>query len=201
MSNKRGDRKRALLIDAARAVVARVGPRKTTLDDIAAEARVSRSSVYYHFESKGHLYRLLIEQEVEKLMAVMQGALDPALPPPDRLLAYVRARVSWISSVMGLYQVTTDMAGEYMGMADAQMQDFHGMEQALLAAVLKEGVQDGHFVVRDTELLAGVMQKALRGLTERFVLDSREAYIEQADALINTMMRGILAEPGPEGPC
>jgi hypothetical protein len=75
------------------------------------------------------------------------------------------------------------------------------MEQALLAAVLKEGVQDGHFVVRDTELLAGVMQKALRGLTERFVLDSREAYIEQADALINTMMRGILAEPGPEGPC
>lgn len=201
MSNKRGDRKRALLIEAARAVVVRVGPRKTTLDDIAAEARVSRSSVYYHFESKGLLYRALIEEEVTHLMVVMQAALDPALTPPERLLAYARARVTWIARVVGLYQVTTDMAGEYMGMAERQVRSFHDTEEALLASLLREGIDTGHFLVRDPELLSGVLQKALRGLTERFVLDSRKAYVEQTEALVRTMLRGILVEPGTEAPC
>lgn len=201
MSNKRGDRKRALLIEAARAVVSRVGPRKATLDDIAAEARVSRSSVYYHFESKGELYQALIEAEVAQLMAVMQSALDPALPPPERLLAYVRARVAWIARVVGLYQLTTDMAGEYIAMAQGQVVAFHGTEKALLGSLIREGVDEGWFIVRNVELVAGILQEALRGLTDRFMLDSREAYVEQTDALVRTMLRGMAAEPGAEAPC
>ncbi len=200
-SNKRGDRKRALLIEAARAVVSRVGPRKTTLDDIAAEARVSRSSVYYHFENKGQIFQALIEAEVGELMATMQAALDPALSPPERLLAYVQARAGWIARVVGLYQVTTDMAGEYIAMAEGQVVVFHETEQGLLASLLREGVEAGCFALNDPELLAQVIALALRGLTERFMLDSRDAYEEQTEALVRTVLRGIAAEPTEEAPC
>jgi AcrR family transcriptional regulator len=201
MSNKRGEAKRALLMEATRAVVSRIGPRKTTLDDIAAEARVSRSTVYYHFASKGEVYRQLIDEEVAALMATMQAALDPALSPPERLLAYVRARVDWIHRVIGLYQVTTDMAGEYMGMAEGQVQEFHATEEALLASILREGAESGIFLLKEPALLASVLQGGLRGLTERYVLDRRDAYVEETDCLVRTVLRGIQAEPGGEAPC
>lgn len=201
MRNRRGDRKRALLVEAARTVVARVGPRKATLEDVAAEARVGRSTVFYHFASKGELLRVLIEAEVEALMDSLRSALDPALRPPERLAAYARARAAQIRRLLGLYQVSADIAGEYMRMAEAEVEQLNDGERALLASILREGATQGAFLLRDPDLLASVMQVALRGLAESFILRGGSAFEQESECLVATLLRGILAEPGEDAPC
>jgi len=51
------------VLDGALRIFARVGVSAATLDDIAAEAGVSRSALSWHFHSKGDLLQAIIEQQ------------------------------------------------------------------------------------------------------------------------------------------
>jgi AcrR family transcriptional regulator len=61
--------RRAQVLDAATRAFARAGFAATSLDDIAAEAGVTRVILYRHFESKADLYRAVLERGGERLAA------------------------------------------------------------------------------------------------------------------------------------
>jgi AcrR family transcriptional regulator len=63
---KRPERRRALIAAATRAF-ARGGFAATNLDDVAAEAGVSRVLIYRHFESKTELYQAVLAEVSEEL--------------------------------------------------------------------------------------------------------------------------------------
>ena len=63
---KRPERRRALIAAAARAF-AKGGYAATNLDDVAAEAGVSRVLIYRHFDSKTHLYEAVLEDISDQL--------------------------------------------------------------------------------------------------------------------------------------
>lgn len=75
---KRPERRRALIEAAARAF-ARGGYAATNLDDVAAEAGVSRVLIYRHFQSKTELY--------EAVLADVSAQLRDATGHPDHLTA------------------------------------------------------------------------------------------------------------------
>lgn len=73
---KRPERRRALMDAAARAF-ARGGYAATSLEDVAAEAGVTRALIYQHFDSKTQLYRALLDD--------MRDKLQRATGAPERL--------------------------------------------------------------------------------------------------------------------
>lgn len=199
--NRRGDHKRQLLVRAVRQVVQRVGPRKTTLEDIAEEARVSRSTVYYHFPNKGEMFRAVIEHEISALQAELQGALSAESTPEECLLTYVRTRAGLVRRLLTLYRVTTDMAGEYMAMAQERVDEFHDAERLLIAGLLQAGLDSGRFALRDPGQLAGVLQSTLQGLFDLAFYEGRDVPQEDVDALMRTLIRGILTDPPADPAC
>src|ERR1700682_6724641 len=95
---ERGDaaRNRALLLDAARRVIAERGADAVTTDDIAAAAGVGKGTLFRRFGSRaGLMIVLLDEDEQAEQQAFLFGPapLGPSAPPLDRLLAYGRARL------------------------------------------------------------------------------------------------------------
>lgn len=62
-------RRRQQIIDAATRAFARSGFAATSLDDIAAEAGVSRAILYRHFESKTDLYQAVLDSACTRLAA------------------------------------------------------------------------------------------------------------------------------------
>ena len=64
----RGERREQIL-GAATEVFARAGFAATSLDDIAAEAGVSRVILYRHFESKAQLYRAVLDRATARVAA------------------------------------------------------------------------------------------------------------------------------------
>jgi AcrR family transcriptional regulator len=99
---ERGDaaRNRALLLDAARRLIAERGADAVTMDDVAAAAGVGKGTLFRRFGSRaGLMIVLLDEDETAEQRAFMFGPppLGPGAPPLQRLLAYGRERLrfSW----------------------------------------------------------------------------------------------------------
>jgi AcrR family transcriptional regulator len=98
---ERGDaaRNRALLLDAARRLIAERGADAVTTDDIAAAAGVGKGTLFRRFGSRaGLMIVLLDEDEKAEQQAFMFGPppLGPGAPPLDRLLAYGRDRHQFV---------------------------------------------------------------------------------------------------------
>jgi len=75
---RRAERREQILAAATQAF-ARTGFAATSLDDIAAEAGISRVILYRHFESKTDLYRAVLDRACERLVAAVgEGRYTPA---------------------------------------------------------------------------------------------------------------------------
>src|SRR6266516_246323 len=59
--------RREQILDAATRAFARAGFAATSLDDVAAEAGITRVIVYRHFESKAGLYRAVLDRACTRL--------------------------------------------------------------------------------------------------------------------------------------
>ena len=70
----RREARRQRLLDAALQLFAEFGFHDTSVDEVVAQARTSKSAFYEHFESKEDCFRMLLEQEGGALMAVVQDA-------------------------------------------------------------------------------------------------------------------------------
>jgi TetR/AcrR family transcriptional regulator len=193
MTDKRREEKRTHLLNAARAVVARFGIRKTTLEDIAAEARVSRATLYYYFPNREAIFRELVIQEIERFQRVLIAAIEPEATPDERLMAYVRTRFAHLRDIKSMYSVTEHLARAVLPIADDEFQRFQEAEMAFLASLVREGMTSGRFRSGDPDLLAAAMFAAVRGLDERFIFEDRDAIEEAAECLFQTLFTGLLA--------
>ena len=104
---ERGDaaRNRALLLEAARRLIAERGADAVTTDDIAAAAGVGKGTLFRRFGSRaGLMIVLLDEDEKAEQQAFMFGPppLGPGAPALDRLLAYGRDRLQFVHAHYGL---------------------------------------------------------------------------------------------------
>jgi AcrR family transcriptional regulator len=78
------------ILDAARARFLREGVDGASLRAIAADARTSIGMVYYYFKTKDDLFLAVVEATYVKLLDELTVALDPALPPRERIRAIYR---------------------------------------------------------------------------------------------------------------
>jgi len=80
MKGDASDARRAALLDAATRVFLRYGFKKTSMDDVARAAGVSRQGLYLHFATK----ELLFKDALLRFVTAMQTAMEEALAKDDR---------------------------------------------------------------------------------------------------------------------
>jgi len=84
--------RRAQLIEVGRTVFAESGYEATSVEEIAARAKVSKPILYSHFGGKEGLYAVVVDREVERILASIADAVSSG-PPRVRLeqaaLAYL----------------------------------------------------------------------------------------------------------------
>jgi AcrR family transcriptional regulator len=97
----------ARLLDAATACIARVGVTKTTLDDVAREARCSRATLYRYFPGKPALMGALVARESAALEAALLVASADAESLTDAVVAVVLAAAAWLAAQPALSFVMT----------------------------------------------------------------------------------------------
>lgn len=75
------------LVDAARELFARDGYDATSLDAVAARAKMTKGAVYHHFDGKRQLFEAVFTGEVERMVAPLAAAYARKKDPWDAFKA------------------------------------------------------------------------------------------------------------------
>jgi AcrR family transcriptional regulator len=90
------------ILEAAFAAFATYGFRRTTMDDIAQKAGMSRSALYLHYRNKEDIFRTMVAQFFQQAVADVAAALNQRGSPAEVLAAaFVAKDGSLMEVVLG----------------------------------------------------------------------------------------------------
>lgn len=146
---------RDAILDACDRIMARWGFRKMTMDDLAREAGISKRTIYGYFPSKQEVGLSSIGRVVEAARTEMATIAALTTPPADRLRAMLERRVMARVLAVQDYHHSLDELFEAVRPAYmARRRETFDLEADLIARVLEEGRERGHFHFADTAATA-----------------------------------------------
>jgi AcrR family transcriptional regulator len=92
-------RNRRQLLAAAREMLAESGPDQLTMDAVAERSGLGKGTVFRRFGTRAGIFQALLDESEHDLQQrILSGPppLGPGAAPLSRLIAYGRARVSWL---------------------------------------------------------------------------------------------------------
>jgi AcrR family transcriptional regulator len=90
----RREARRQRLLEAALHLFAELGFHDTSVDEVVAQARTSKSAFYEHFESKEDCFRVLLEQEGGALIEAVRAAAREGADHRERMRLGIAAFVN-----------------------------------------------------------------------------------------------------------
>jgi AcrR family transcriptional regulator len=186
--------RRQRVLDAAGRCFARNGFARTRIEDVAAEARVSRALVHHHFGSKEALARQVQEHMLEEWSAAVEQAVAGARTAGDALAAWLRVNLTDLRRRPLLHAILADAAilASFEDSARRSMQEW----RERLVALLRDGVARGEFRPDlDVESTAEVLRAMQVGMMQHLLSDepyldvSGERHLEAAARLLVAGLR------------
>jgi AcrR family transcriptional regulator len=120
--------RKTAIAQAAASVFLRYGFRKTSVDDVARAAKLSRQGIYLHFPNKEALFRAAVELLADQTLAAERAALArPAPSLEERLLgAFEAMSVTALgacdpANVQELFSAAVELARDVVGKLDEQI--------------------------------------------------------------------------------
>ena len=95
-----GSAKREAILRAGLTRFARYGFRRTSMEDIARAADISRAAVYLHFKNKEDIFRALAQQLQEQALAAAAAAAQETGPIEVRLRRILEAKMASLFDVV-----------------------------------------------------------------------------------------------------
>ena len=106
--------KKEIILQSAGKLFAKYGLKKTTVDDIASEARVGKATIYYYFKSKHSIFKGVVDREWLILKNAMREAISKESSPERKLRAFILTRISRTLELENLYRVSRNIAKEVL---------------------------------------------------------------------------------------
>jgi AcrR family transcriptional regulator len=146
----RREARRHRLLDAALQLFAELGFHDTSVDEVVAQARTSKSAFYEHFESKEDCFRVLLQQEGGALIAAVRAAASDGADHRARtrlgIVAFVKtcarrsrvARLLLVESVglsPSIEEVRHALHAEFASLTEAEVRYAQEHGDAALAGV------------------------------------------------------------------
>ena len=173
--------RRTMVLDSAMVTFARFGYRKTSMEEVARAADISRPGLYFLFSSKESLFRAAVTQALERdITAVGHVLTDTGRPLTERLLD---AFDQWAGRYIGpltrdVAVVIEDNPGLLGEIIETTPQRF---EQLITDAI---AVEAGQAAARQ---VAQTLISASTGLKHQAA--SREFYLERLEVAIDLLAR------------
>ncbi|MBO8193275.1 TetR/AcrR family transcriptional regulator [Streptomyces oryzae] len=171
--------RRARVLDAALTTFARFGYRKTSMEEVARAAHISRPGLYFLFSSKEVLFRAAVTQALERDIATVEHVLaDIARPLSERL---IEAFDQWAGRYIGpltrdvaeVIEANPDLLGEIVETAPRRF------EELITDAIAAETEREAARAVAQTLISASI------GLKQQ--APSREFFLERLKAAIDLL--------------
>ena len=152
------------ILDAAAALFAEQGYTATSMQAIAERAEFSVGKLYTFFEGKQEIFDQLIRQFLEGMLAVIEGAGDPAAEPIENLRRLFEASFAFATENRDLIRVS--ILERHRDKSERH-EDLHEAFRRNVTRCLESAVAEGILPPLRTELYG----RMLLGATDEMVMD------------------------------
>jgi len=160
--------RRRRILEAAARCFAKHGFARTRVEDVAAEARVSRALVHHHFGSKEELAQQVQQHMLEEWSAAVDRAVVQAPSAGEALGAWLRVNLSDTRRRPLLHAILAD-AALLASFEDAARRSMDEWREKLVA-LLRRGVASGEFDADlDVESTAEVLRAMQVGMMQQLL--------------------------------
>ena len=199
--DRRHARAQTEILESAARAFARKGFHGTSIDDIAREAGISPSSLYRYFEGKEALYRAMVDNIAEVVLAPFDDPLLATLAFEQRLEWLVRRQLSIVETNREFFVTfaseRASMDWELAGGKDVAGSAYERWVTAF-REVLEQGVADGTLRPLDTWNAAYLMSGALNATIFRWIRGQLPVALQDyVPILLDMILSGIGSEQQP----
>ncbi|MBN1886435.1 MAG: TetR/AcrR family transcriptional regulator [Thermoflexales bacterium] len=218
-SSERREREKAQrrqeILDAARQVFFERGFHRPTMDDVAAQAEISKGTIYLYFESKETVLAHLLLEGLDLLLVELESAQQrahdakPPLCPEATLRALTNAYLTFCQSQPNYFRLLVAFdRGRFEELIPPELykevlgKSLQGLN--LVAQAIEQGKETGLFVAEDSWRAAGSVWAALNGvlvlmghpLRRKMLKNNAETMYQSTLNLIITGLKGQQPKEG-----
>lgn len=152
------------------------GYHKTTMDDIAAEAGLTKGAIYWHFKNKRGLFKFLIERRFKEFEALLSGALSSPYSPPVKIISALKVCTDYYENNRDFCMLLKVFHTEGLVITDSEfdslLRAIYSRFREMIAAAINEGITGGFFSAEINPVIAGTMlMAAFDGLSFQWLID------------------------------
>lgn len=182
-----------VVVNVARGIFARFGFKKTTMDEIAKATHKGKSTLYHYFNSKEEIFKTVVEKESQVLKNEIKKAINQQDTPQKMVRAYVITRMKVLNNLANFYSALKDEYFEHYGFIEKLREKYLSDEIRTMKKILKTGVEEGIFIVKDLEVTAFAIITALKGLEYSWAVENDVSKTEKSiDGLLEILFNGIV---------
>lgn len=190
------EQSRAAILTATMDLIAKHGFNGTTVDKVAAEAGLSKGSIFWHFENKENLFRAVVEAIRNALFEGLMKGMHEGLSVREKVTLlldnYTRLIEKDCSGCIGLTVLIIEMVETNPRMAE-ELRDLFGELADILISFLEEGKQREEIdPALDSQMTAYTVIGNLQGMTVQYYLNrSRFRYNRLMEAYKTLVLKGL----------
>jgi TetR/AcrR family transcriptional regulator, transcriptional repressor for nem operon len=191
LGDKRSDTTRDQILRSAAHQFAQRPYYAVGLDDILAEAQLTKGAMYFHFRSKHALALAIVDEQIIRSDAAIKDLLTRKLSGLETLID-----VSYLIAIGDITQDVTRAAFnllESVGRTEKlQERLLHGWIE-LLGEITGRGIREGDIVDRgDPEDIGRLLVSIYMGLRQASSLDNPVVLLSDFQKALSTVLRGIV---------
>lgn len=169
--------RKELILKVAKERFAKYGFKKTTMNEIAADLKMGKPTLYYYFPTKEQIFEEVLKFEIDEFQnALKEIEKNENLTIEGKLKLYFDVRLKTFSDQSNLYRLQID-AVSLMHILDSKSLYFKliDIENEFLRTILLKAIPQSKNKEEEAERLANYLSTYARGILLMFRIDSRRA--------------------------
>jgi AcrR family transcriptional regulator len=196
---------REAILDAAMHLMEDYGYKKMTMDDIAAEARIGKATIYGYFDSKEDVAISVFDRKWRVCAERWREAACPAAPPDTRLRQMLVAHVLYGFDNVQRHKKTLDETlASLRHLVMPKREQYLDQLALLLAEVLRDGCEQGLFVCDDPQVVARTLVTCVSALSPTNLsareLGERDEIETRTHQIVDLALNGLRRRAERTGP-
>lgn len=185
------DEKKSQILTVAKELIKVYGFKKTTMGEIAAKARMGKSTLYYYFKNKESIFAEIIRIDSDLLRQKLINAIKNAYSPQDKIMQYVTTRMLHLKELSNHYQTLTNEYLEQYYFIKQVRKDFYNFENKILSDLVNDGIEKGLFTPCDINVVVSMIAIAIKGLEHPLLEKESQDLERDSKQMMEIIFKGI----------
>ncbi len=143
------------ILDKTKDRLDRFGFKKTTMDEISRDCKISKKTIYEHFKDKEDLFTCLITRECHKTVEILFSQVCEIADPLERLIHLIKSAISYFNEDTFVTRILKNDDALFSAFLSRKYHTLIDQEIITrIAAIVHEGKQQGLFREVDEKVIA-----------------------------------------------